>query len=316
MIKKEIDLMEYSTDILARRNYVSSLNTFCVGVDTTSGMGSSTANYVVIAQYTASKSGYIDHIQITSAATGLIKLAIYSDDGSDKPNVLLGETGGVGCITGLTHLIPLLSPAQVISGTKYWIAEIQNISGVSREKYQAGPLRYYKAETFNTYTYPSTFSITGYTKNTTALHELAGFAPTSSVLMENTIKTQGDYSLKINNLQTDSLNNTIIRQLGRVVDLSNINRILFDMYAERNGANITISLRNGDGGTTSSITPNITNIEEWQTIEWDISEIDNTDKNHIDQIIITIINADYENTIYLDNFYAPINTTAIGIIIN
>jgi len=42
----------------------------------------------------------------------------------------------------------------------------------------------------------------------------------------------------------------------------------------------------------------------WETKTWDISGIADGDKDDIDQIIIKIINADADNTFYVDNFFA------------
>jgi len=61
--------------------------------------------------------------------------------------------------------------------------------------------------------------------------------------------------------------------------------------------------------TISEITPNITNANQWQTITWDISGISNINKDTIDKIIITIVNADSANTFYLDNMYSGVNLT-------
>ena len=61
--------------------------------------------------------------------------------------------------------------------------------------------------------------------------------------------------------------------------------------------------------TISEITPNITNANQWQTITWDISGISNINKDTIDKIIITIVNADAANTFYIDNMYAGENLT-------
>jgi len=42
----------------------------------------------------------------------------------------------------------------------------------------------------------------------------------------------------------------------------------------------------------------------WETKTWDISEIENANKDNIEQIIIKIINADADNIFYVDNLYA------------
>jgi len=55
--------------------------------------------------------------------------------------------------------------------------------------------------------------------------------------------------------------------------------------------------------------PDIDEVDTFQEIEHDISEIVNENKDSIDKIIITIVNADAENIFYLDNFYAVTVTT-------
>ena len=52
-----------------------------------------------------------------------------------------------------------------------------------------------------------------------------------------------------------------------------------------------------------TITPEITDADTWQTIEWDISDIPNIHKNNIDKLIFTVVNDDEDNTFYIDNFY-------------
>ncbi|MEO5355339.1 MAG: tail fiber domain-containing protein, partial [Magnetococcus sp. XQGC-1] len=55
------------------------------------------------------------------------------------------------------------------------------------------------------------------------------------------------------------------------------------------------------GGTTTEITPNITSADTYQSVTWDISGVSNANKDAIDQIIITIVNASAANTFYIDN---------------
>jgi hypothetical protein len=76
---------------------------------------------------------------------------------------------------------------------------------------------------------------------------------------------------------------------------------------------IVISANNGDAylgigelemmeSVVTEITPNITDADTWQTVTWDISSVTNANKDDIDSIIITAVNADAENTFYIDNF--------------
>lgn len=124
---------------------------------------------------------------------------------------------------------------------------------------------------------------------------------------ESVIKTQGSSSLKVIASKTISLNKTLTKSVSPTIDLTNINNLKFDIYASRTGSNIKIGLHNSNG-TVTEITPNVVTAQTWQTVNgsdvsevWDISSVATVDKNAIDEIIITIVNADVDNTFYLDN---------------
>lgn len=117
---------------------------------------------------------------------------------------------------------------------------------------------------------------------------------------ESTIKTQGDHSLKVI-AKTTSLNKQLTRTITSPIDLTDINTIEFDVYAGRVGSNLKLGIHDA-GGTTTEITPNITSANAWQTVTWDISGVTNTNKDAIDKIIITVVNADAANTFYIDGF--------------
>lgn len=70
------------------------------------------------------------------------------------------------------------------------------------------------------------------------------------------------------------------------------------------GSDLTTS--GGGSGVTTEITPNITSADTYQTVTWGISAVADVDKNAIDKIIITIVNADAANTFYIDNMFANI----------
>lgn len=119
---------------------------------------------------------------------------------------------------------------------------------------------------------------------------------------ESTVFNQGTYSLKCVATQTTSLNKTLTKTIASPLDLSNKLTLKFDIYAQRTGANIKIGLHDS-GGTTSEKTHTVSSANTWETVTWDISAIDNADKDAIDQIIITVVNADAVNTFYIDNFH-------------
>lgn len=129
---------------------------------------------------------------------------------------------------------------------------------------------------------------------------------------EDTIKTQGSYSLKVGACPTSSLNKSLIRTLSPTKDFRYINTLHLDIRAARAGANVRIGIRDS-GGVITEITPNISTADTWQTVDWDISGTLNANKNALDAIIITIVNADTGNVIYLDNFYGDFTAPAYSL---
>jgi hypothetical protein len=126
---------------------------------------------------------------------------------------------------------------------------------------------------------------------------------------EPTIKTQGSYSLKGIAAITDSNGKTLTRTVSPTIDLSGQNSFKFDIEAIRTGSNIKVSLHNATGaGYTIEVTPNIIG-SGFQTVTTDISGISDANKNAIDQIIITIMDATDNNTFYIDNMFAGQNLT-------
>lgn len=88
-----------------------------------------------------------------------------------------------------------------------------------------------------------------------------------------------------------------------LINLTGQTQIKYDIYASRTGSNIKISIHDS-GGTTSSHSANVVAVNTYQTDTWDISAVADADKNAIDQIIVTITNADAANTFYIDNMYS------------
>jgi hypothetical protein len=115
----------------------------------------------------------------------------------------------------------------------------------------------------------------------------------------SSIKTQGSYSLKGYAAATDSLNKTLTKTFTSNSDLSGVKNLKLDIYSSRTGSNIKIGIHD-TGGTTTEITPNILTANTWQRINWDLSNVSDANKDNIDSIIITIINADAVNTFYID----------------
>lgn len=136
-------------------------------------------------------------------------------------------------------------------------------------------------------------------------------APALQSYSEATIKTEGSYALKgVANITT-SLNKTLTRTIGSPINLSGYASATFSIRASRTGSNIKVGLHDS-GGTTTEVTPNVTQADTFQTATIDLSGVTNANKDAIDQIIITIVNADATNTFYIDNMvaaYGSLNDT-------
>jgi hypothetical protein len=127
--------------------------------------------------------------------------------------------------------------------------------------------------------------------------------PTANI---TTVKSEGSYALKGVARTTTSLNKTLTRTIASPYDFDNTTTaITFDIRASRTGSNIKVGLHDS-GGTTTEITPNITVADTFQEVTIDLSGVSGADKDAIDQIIITIINADEENTFFIDNMKSVI----------
>ena len=127
---------------------------------------------------------------------------------------------------------------------------------------------------------------------------------------ESTIKTQGSHSLKFV-IPEDEANTqvTFIRTVNPSISASGKGSIRFDIYATRIGSNIQVIVNDLYGGFIVDITPNITQINIWQTVIVDISAINNFYKSHINQIYVVINDSLAANTFYLDNMYLSVLAT-------
>ncbi len=117
---------------------------------------------------------------------------------------------------------------------------------------------------------------------------------------EAIIKQQGSYSLKAEALATASLNETLTRTFSSNVDLTGESTILLNIRASRTGSNIKIGFHDA-GGVTTEHTANILAADTWQEETIDISGVADGNKDAIDSIIITAVNADDDNIFYVDN---------------
>ena len=71
----------------------------------------------------------------------------------------------------------------------------------------------------------------------------------------------------------------------------------------RTGANIKVAIHDA-GGTTTDVTHTILASNEFESVSVDISEVSDANKDAIDSIIITVVDADEPNIFYIDNMRA------------
>ena len=159
--------------------------------------------------------------------------------------------------------------------------------------------RYYKATvTDNTLTESVDYTNDAYVLGISEIE----IAPALQCYSEDTIKEQGSYALKGIARITGSLNETLTRTVSPVINLTGYNSIKVDARGSRTGSQFKIGIHDS-GGTTSEHTINIATADTWQTETWDISGVSDANKDAVDSIIFTIVNADATNTFYIDNMY-------------
>lgn len=116
---------------------------------------------------------------------------------------------------------------------------------------------------------------------------------------ESTIKEEGSYSLKLVAPQTTSLNKTITHTCSPTFNLTGQTDFKFNVRSNRTGSNFKIGLHDS-GGTTTEVTPNIASADVFQEVTLDLSAVTDSNKDAIDTITYTQLNADAETTLYLD----------------
>lgn len=321
----ELDYMEYANDAAAQAAYVSS-DTGAQGlsaqtVDTHTG-GFSGFNIRQLID--ASKlSGNATRVRVTLKGspsgenTKCAKVYIghaaaagdpYDYDGN-QAEVLFGGTSGVTIAQGATETSDWTTFS--LDDTKNLIVAVYlddgNQDDFGYNASIAGFTRYFKVTPDET----GTTDVTGYTETATRLDLVQSIIGDSlQCFSEDTIIQQGTYSLRGIAVITDSLNDTLTRTVDPTIDLSELGSIYLYLRASRTGSNIKIGFRDS-GTTTTEVTPNIISANAWQAVALDISGVTDANKDVIDRIIVTIVNADADNTFYIDNIYAELAVNAV-----
>jgi len=311
----ELDYMEYSSDALAREAYKSNSEvvdqqyigvennaTLTVGKDSNGGTASAQS-------FILSGTKTVTSVEVMRGArvgipTGNWTLRIETNVGG-LPSGILADVNAEVVVSppssdGTTVKGTFATPFNLSAGTTYWLVIVGDaqssdnywaLSSYDSGSSYANGTAAIRAVDSNWYVQGIDMWFKIYVQGSVYLQSYS----------ESTIKTQGSYALKAVAAITTSLNKALTHTFASPLNLSGINTAEFDIRASRTGANIKVELHNANG-TTTEITPTISSAGTYQTVIWDLSAVVDADKNAIDSIIVTVVNADAANTFYIDNF--------------
>lgn len=315
-IGSEIDYMEYSSDANAQSAYVNSVSGAIAENFETAGsarfVGNDGTSYEYAQSFILDYPMTITQISLllttNTGSPGNATIRLETNTGGNIPSGTLVDANATwtGSLTPSSWNVINYTDFNLDAGT-YWVVWRHSESATNGWRWSAD-------------------SSAGYTRGTSKRSTNGGvwtddigwdfnfriYGEELQVWSEDTIVNQGTYSLKTIALATDSLNDTLTKS-GLSIDLTGVDTIKIDCYALRTGSNFKIGIHDS-GGTTTEKTVTISSSNTWEEVSWDISGVSTSNKDDIDSIIITIINADADNIIYLDNFRTePANMTLISI---
>lgn len=307
MSKTELDYMEYSSDTLAQAAYVTngaySVDTIPDMTSNTAPSGIASADSEYTADYAAWK-GMDDH-NVTYC---------WHTTATSFPHWLRYQFTSGKIIQRYTITARDYAP-QIFHPSNWTLQGSNNGSSWTTLDTQSGQTftvsqkRTYSFTNFTAYAYYRLYITAGSDATYAAIGEFELMERALQCGSESTNKTQGTYSLK-GTATTDAINDTLTRTVSPTIDLSGIARIKFDIRASRTGSNIKIGFHDS-GGTTTEHTVNIASANVFQTETISLSAVSNANKDVIDSIIITIVNAGAANVFYIDNIYAETIAGAI-----
>jgi hypothetical protein len=147
-----------------------------VGIDDNGGTSAEGSNLLLLQQFVAVKSGAVTAIKAKIKTTGNVMVALYADS-SDSPTTVITSSGSTAVTGGTTASISVNS-ANVVSGTKYWIAYNQS-GGCVAIKSATGKVIKGKSATYSGFTFPA--NPTGLSSWSTEDHNVAGWGAEASV---------------------------------------------------------------------------------------------------------------------------------------
>jgi len=291
-----IDLMEYSSDSIIQSNYYDrSGNEFLPAMTDSNAP----ANYVVSqgAQFNATYTGWksFDKVLGTFWHSGSGPRWVSIDLGAGNEKTVIGysiksvrvssETAKDATFRGSTDGI---SYTFIQSFTNFgdYVTAIPTIFPVTNTT----AYRFYR------------WDITETCIGKVNMFELAsGRTYISQAQSESTIKSQGDYSLRLN-IPTNNPA-SVFKSCPTPLVLLNRTNVCFDLYSQTIGSDIVrFDIVNYSlNYATNSFYPNIVSSNEWVTYNWDISAIPDNQRNAILWYGWTITNQVATNVVYIDN---------------
>jgi len=316
----EIDAMEYSSDANAQAAYVTNASAAVSQQQTIAnasfplGDGGSNVEYRQRQSFQIQNSSLVSQIDIlftsnSGSPSGNVTCRIETDN-AGQPSGTLVDSNATLAITPTAsswNAFAFTTPFNLTANITYWI--VLNCDN------QANDVAWY---VMGSATSQYALGNRGYTQdgswNNSADTDLGFKVYTLSLqcFSEATIKSQGSYALKSVAAITDSLNKTLTKTFASSLDLTGVNTLKFDMRASRTGANVKLGLHD-TGGTTTELTPTINSADTYETKTWDISGVSDANKNAIDTLTLTQVNADSATTWYMDNFYGTTDTGVVFI---
>jgi hypothetical protein len=307
-----IEKFEYSSDALAQAAWAPSVNTSLTLNPT---LSFSTAGYLVndrliIRAADISYSGaaiklrFVGHNTTSCVLSGA---SIGERSGStgnfaSAPTRITFGGNNFGTIPSGGYLTSDIIPFALDETKSYLVHLLYNTSNPTAQKYGAlAGGRYYKEDgTDDTLT--QDISGRSYSNDSMIVSLCNIYVYPLVDYSEPSVVQEGSYALKIN-CSTLSLNDTVTKTCSPTWNLSGQNDLKIWVRASRTGTNFKLGIHDS-GGTTTESNIAITEADTWELKTIDISAVADADKDAIDSIILTITNADADNTIYLDYLIA------------
>ena len=114
-----------------------------LGVNDHNSTGTSSANYYVLNQYVATKSGLVNQIHVQCSGSGNVKLGIYADSAGSPTTLLVSVTAAV--VAGWNDIA--ITPTALTSGSTYWLLRNQDTPVIVTQS-TTGAVRWYLSKAY------------------------------------------------------------------------------------------------------------------------------------------------------------------------